>query len=83
MEAIVGFTERLNKQVPAGSKVPCTVTTWRNTQTASDQNEFDQALKSTETPTVAIFRVMQSMGYSYGASAVRRHRAGECRCDIR
>jgi hypothetical protein len=61
---------------------PCATGLWRATLTQADRDQFDAALTDVGVPTSSIHRTMKAMGYEFGESAVKRHRAGGCKCSL-
>lgn len=71
----------------AASKTPggqtCTTRVVRGQLTPSDQADLDTALADESTSTAAIARALTSIGHKISASALQRHRRGDCGCDAR
>jgi hypothetical protein len=59
---------------------PCATGMWRATLSSADRAEFDAALANQEITGADIHRAMKAMGYEFGDSALKRHRAGGCKC---
>lgn len=59
---------------------PCATGLWRETLTLVDREQFDAALADASFTLSSIHRAMKAMGYEFGESAVKRHRAGGCKC---
>ena len=73
------FKETLEKVPTTQVGARCHVELWLAKLSASDKEEFQDALASDETSS-NIHRAMKSMNYGSSYSSFRRHRNGDCRC---
>ena len=73
--------ELYTKEQDSFTKTKCVLGIWRDTLDAENQETFDASMANVDFSILRLLHLYKAAGATFGATAVRNHRNGICRCN--